>query len=689
MVYFFSTQSNELNIYLYDILSSQWNEVEELKRPYSLEDIKEDNSMLFFLWETDVPKNLVSKLLLAFPQSVFVLIYRDRPNTNLERDFDNPLIDFYIRYETVTSDYLYIFNETIRGKRRAKELENTVTKLENSILEWQNIFQDSLDLIFIIESETKKILQTNRTSMLVLGYSEAELIGMDFSNLTKSPKSEEEDGAEIHGSSIINQGLRNSEGKWIPMESTWRLLQRNDETAILATFRDISERKEAEQKIQQLAFYNSITNLPNRVHFEEIVKNLSLISKNTKELFAIIVMDIDNFKLVNDSIGSERGNELLKLVGSKIISLQPTLKNVSHFGGDEFGGILQNFKSIDELEITLIQLQNQLRNPYQFEDRELHLTMSIGVAIFPNHGDNSTQLLKAADMAMYSSKERGRNISTLYSTKMIEKVKIRLELENDMRSSLKAKEFEVYFQPQVDLKSGELCGAEALVRWNHPSKGMVYPGVFIEAAEESGIIFDIGLFVLKQTCKIASDWYKEDLLKFPLSVNFSAKQWNGHGTTKEILKILTDTGLPPNFLTIELTESSVMQNPEKSIMEFQELIQNGVSLSVDDFGTGYSSLSYLKKLHVHHLKIDKSFVQELEKNENDRAICKAIINMAHSLGLSVVAEGVETKEQLKILQEEGCDIIQGYLISKPIPQKEFEELLTKYRFKNYEVVFSV
>ncbi|NCN10493.1 MAG: EAL domain-containing protein [Leptospira sp.] len=689
MVYFFSTQSNELNIYLYDILSSQWNEVEELKRPYSLEDIKEDKSMLFFLWETDVPKNLVSKLLLAFPQSVFVLIYRDRPNTNLERDFDNPLIDFYIRYETVTSDYLYIFNETIRGKRRAKELENTVTKLENSILEWQNIFQDSLDLIFIIESETKKILQTNRTSMLVLGYSEAELIGMDFSNLTKSPKSEEEDGAEIHGSSIINQGLRNSEGKWIPMESTWRLLQRNDETAILATFRDISERKEAEQKIQQLAFYNSITNLPNRVHFEEIVKNLSLISKNTKELFAIIVMDIDNFKLVNDSIGSERGNELLKLVGSKIISLQPTLKNVSHFGGDEFGGILQNFKSIDELEITLIQLQNQLRNPYQFEDRELHLTMSIGVAIFPNHGDNSTQLLKAADMAMYSSKERGRNISTLYSTKMIEKVKIRLELENDMRSSLKAKEFEVYFQPQVDLKSGELCGAEALVRWNHPSKGMVYPGVFIEAAEESGIIFDIGLFVLKQTCKIASDWYKEDLLKFPLSVNFSAKQWNGHGTTKEILKILTDTGLPPNFLTIELTESSVMQNPEKSIMEFQELIQNGVSLSVDDFGTGYSSLSYLKKLHVHHLKIDKSFVQELEKNENDRAICKAIINMAHSLGLSVVAEGVETKEQLKILQEEGCDIIQGYLISKPIPQKEFEELLAKYRFKNYEVVFSV
>lgn len=689
MVYFFSTQSNELNIYLFDILSSQWNEVEELKRPYSLEDIKEDKSMLFFLWETDVPKNLVSKLLLAFPQSVFVLIYRDRPNTNLERDFDNPLIDFYIRYETVTSDYLYIFNETIRGKRRAKELENTVTKLENSILEWQNIFQDSLDLIFIIESETKKILQTNRTSMLVLGYSEAELIGMDFSNLTKSPKSEEEDGAEIHGSSIINQGLRNSEGKWIPMESTWRLLQRNDETAILATFRDISERKEAEQKIQQLAFYNSITNLPNRVHFEEIVKNLSLISKNTKELFAIIVMDIDNFKLVNDSIGSERGNELLKLVGSKIISLQPTLKNVSHFGGDEFGGILQNFKSIDELEITLIQLQNQLRNPYQFEDRELHLTMSIGVAIFPNHGDNSTQLLKAADMAMYSSKERGRNISTLYSTKMIEKVKIRLELENDMRSSLKAKEFEVYFQPQVDLKSGELCGAEALVRWNHPSKGMVYPGVFIEAAEESGIIFDIGLFVLKQTCKIASDWYKEDLLKFPLSVNFSAKQWNGHGTTKEILKILTDTGLPPNFLTIELTESSVMQNPEKSIMEFQELIQNGVSLSVDDFGTGYSSLSYLKKLHVHHLKIDKSFVQELEKNENDRAICKAIINMAHSLGLSVVAEGVETKEQLKILQEEGCDIIQGYLISKPIPQKEFEELLAKYRFKNYEVVFSV
>lgn len=688
MVYFFSTQSNEINIYLFDILSSQWNEVVELKRPYSIDEIIEDKSMLYFFWEDDVSKDLISKIQSTYPQSVFVIIYRDQQNKSYIVDFDNPNVDFYIRYETLTTDYLFIFNQTIQGKLRAKELENTVTKLEHSIIEWQNIFQDSLDLIFIIESETKKILQTNRTSMMVLGYTESELIGMDFSLLTKSPKSEEVDGAEIHGSSIINQGLRNSEGKWIPMESTWRLLQRNDETAILATFRDISERKEAELKIQQLAFYNSITNFPNRIHFEEIVKNLSLLSKNTKDLFAIIVMDIDNFKLVNDSIGSDRGNELLKIVGAKITSLQPAIKNISHFGGDEFGGILQNFKSIEELEIILIQLQNQLRNPFMFEDRELQLTMSIGVAVFPDHGESATQLLKAADMAMYSSKERGRNIFTLYSTKMIERVKIRLELENDMRASLKAKEFEVYFQPQVDLKTGEICGAEALVRWNHPSKGMIYPGVFIEAAEESGIIFDLGIFVLKQTCKIASTWYEEKILNFPLSVNFSAKQWNGHGTTKEILRILSESGLPPNFLTIELTESSVMQNPEKSILEFKELIQNGVSLSVDDFGTGYSSLSYLKKLHVHHLKIDKSFVQELENNDNDRAICKAIINMAHSLGLSVVAEGVETIEQLKILQQEGCDIIQGYLISKPVPKKEFEELLAKYRFTNYDVVFS-
>lgn len=262
--------------------------------------------------------------------------------------------------------------------------------------------------------------QTNRTSMMVLGYTEDQLIGMDFSLLTKPPKSEKMDGADFQGSSIINQGLRNSEGKWIPMESTWRLLQKNDETSILATFRDITERKEAEKRINQLAFYNSITNLPNRVHFENVVKNFTAIARKNKEQFAIVILDIDNFKLINKSIGPERGNALLRLIGQKLLDLNTFLSDVSHFGGDEFAGIIKNFKDHDSLEIKLIQLQHQLRNSYLFESREFYITMSIGVAIYPDHADQ-IDLIKSADMAMYSAKDRGRNLFSLYSNKMIEK----------------------------------------------------------------------------------------------------------------------------------------------------------------------------------------------------------------------------------------------------------------------------
>jgi diguanylate cyclase (GGDEF)-like protein/PAS domain S-box-containing protein len=689
MVFLSSKIPNEIKNCLKEIVSTQWKEILEISDSSDIKKNSSNANSIFFIWQESTNISLLSEFLNKFPNAITILLYRDNEQIkNQEITIGKMDVNFSFRYESLNTEILSVIKEIIQSKILYRKLENKYSKLEETIVEWKNIFQDSLDLIFIIESETKRILQTNRTSMMILGYTEDELIGMDFSLLTKPPKSENLDGADFQGSTIINQGLRNSEGKWIPMESTWRLLQKNDETSILATFRDITERKEAEKKINQLAFYNSITNLPNRAHFENVVKNLTIISRKNKEQFAIVILDIDNFKLINESIGPERGNALLKLVGEKLSGMNIFLTEISHFGGDEFAGIIKNFKDNDSLEIKLIQLQHQLRNPYLFEDREFYITMSIGVAIYPDHADQEIDLIKSADMAMYSAKDRGRNLYSLYSNKMIEKVQFQLELENDMRTAIKLKEFEVYFQPQVNLQTGEICGAEALIRWNHPAKGIVYPGNFISIAEESGIIFDIGIYVLKQTCRIASEWHKNGIIQFPISVNISAKQWNGLGISKEILRILDEHKLPTNFLTIEITESSVMQNPEQSILEFKELTQNGICLSVDDFGTGYSSLSYLKKLHVHHLKIDRSFIKDLETNENDRAICKAIINMAHSLGLQVIAEGVETKDQWRILQEEGCNIMQGYFISQALPQKEFEDLLMNYRFKNYEKFFA-
>jgi len=264
-------------------------------------------------------------------------------------------------------------------------------------------------------------------------------------------------------------------------------------------------------------------------------------------------------------------------------------------------------------------------------------------------------------------------------------VQVRLEVENDLRRAIHAKEFEIFFQPQISIKTGELCGVEALIRWNHPQKGLVMPGKFIGVAEDTGLIYDIGLCVLEKSCQVAKAWLDEGLMDFPISVNISAKQWNGFGISEDIKRVLAETNLDAKFLTVELTESSIMLNPESSIAMFRDLVKMGVLLSVDDFGTGYSSLSYLKRLDVHHLKIDRSFIQDLVSNENDRAISAAIINMAHSLNLLVVAEGVEDHEQLMILREQGCDMIQGFYISRPIPEKEFEELLKRFRTLKYGV----
>lgn len=689
------TFNAQLSLHLVDILSDKWASPTLITDPSYLKNIKnEDDSAFFIVQDTNVDL-LVGYIKEFSPRSIiFYLI----PNaqTVAPANFPTPErshdlsewerlgIDFLIHEEDLTGERLSCLQKEASLKL---ELKNTKKKLDlmgENLKEWENLFFDSLDIMFIIDASSRKIIQANHTATILLGFTKEELIGMDFSLLTQNVKNPDDlDDAEFHGSAIINQGLLTIDKKWIPMESTWRLFQKDGVTHIIATFRDISERKTNEERIHRLAYYSTIVNMPNKIFFEEHLRHAISDARSKKEQFAVVHLDIDNFSLVNDSLGQEKGDDLLRLVGFRLQELKNSKIISAHLGGDEFGLLFRNIKNIEDIKSQVQDIQINLRLPYPLDERELYISFSFGIAIYPSHGDTSVHLNKSAEMAMYSAKALGKNTFNLYSEDMIQKVQMRLEIENDLRRAIQAKDFVVYFQPQVLVQTGELCGMEALVRWNHPEKGIVMPLEFITVAEDSGLIHDIGMQVLEKACQITKKWNDQGMLNFPVSVNFSGKQWNQLSVAKDIVDILDSTGLAKELLVIELTESSIMENPKWSIRTFKDLVEKGISLSVDDFGTGYSSLSYLKQLNVQHLKIDQSFINDLEANENDRAISTAIIQMAHSLGLYVVAEGVETPAQWRLLEKMGCDMIQGYLISRPISEKDFEEFVKTYRRLDY------
>lgn len=683
------------SLHLVDTLSEKWSSPTLITDPSYLKNISSEKGSIFFVIQDTNVDLLVGYIKEFTPRSIiFYLIpesltevpinYPKLEESQNSSDWENLGIDFLIHEEDLTKEGLFFLQKAASLKLELNETKMRLELMSENLKEWENLFFDSLDIMFIIDASSRKIVQANHTATILLGFTKEELIGMDFSLLTQKVKNLDELGdAEFHGSAIINQGLLTIDKKWIPMESTWRLFQKDGITHIIATFRDISERKENEERIHRLAYYSTVVNMPNKIFFEEHLSQAILDARTKKEQFAVVHLDIDNFSLVNDSLGQEKGDDLLRLVGFRLKELRASKIVSAHLGGDDFALLFRNIKDIEDIKRQVMEIQVNLRQPYPLDERELYISFSFGIAIFPNHGETSVHLNKSADMAMYSAKALGKNTLDLYSEDMIQKVQMRLEIENDLRRAIQAKNFVVYFQPQVSISDGTLCGMEALVRWKHPSRGVVMPLEFIAVAEESGLIHDIGMQVLEEACLITKKWNDQGMINFPVSVNFSGKQWNQLSVAKDIIAILDSTGLSSDLLVIELTESSIMENPKWSIRTFKDLVEKGISLSVDDFGTGYSSLSYLKQLNVQHLKIDQSFIRDLESNENDRAISAAIIQMAHSLGLYVVAEGVETPAQWKLLEKMGCDMVQGYLISRPISIKDFEEFVRNYRRLNY------
>lgn len=430
--------------------------------------------------------------------------------------------------------------------------------------------------------------------------------------------------------------------------------------------RDITEQKKNQATVEHLAYHDELTSLPNRRQFNGLVEERIRGSQGTKRL-AVMVMDIDRFKMINDSLGHAYGDAFLQKVGQRISEVIPPEKVIlSRMGGDEFALLYHSFASDEEVEQLAQRIVSVIQVPYTLKDSDFYVSASIGIAVYPEHGEDREELIKNADSAMYEVKRGGKNGYRFYSAELDEELLFKIEIEADLHRAIERGELEVYYQPQYRMPGNVLIGMEALLRWNHPVRGMIPPGRFIPIAEESGQIMEIGRWVLQEACRQVKSWHDEGQPKVPVSVNLSTQQFHQPDLEFEIERILVETGLAPEYLELEITES-MMLDPTISIAIMDRLSRLGIRLSLDDFGTGYSSLSYLSMLPISRLKIDRSFVMRLEDSGNERAIVTTIIAMAKSLGLDVIAEGIETETQLDILTSQRCLDFQGYYFGRPVP----------------------
>ena len=450
---------------------------------------------------------------------------------------------------------------------------------------------------------------------------------------------------------------------------------KGDISNFVATGKDITERIQTQEKLHHLAHHDVLTGLPNRTLFIDRLTQGLLHARRHGYALAVMFLDMDRFKVINDSLGHDTGDQLLQEFGKRLVACVRSSDTVARLGGDEFTILLEDMADPDDVATVADKVINTLSTPFVLDGRELFMTTSIGVSVFPGDGDDVRSMLKNADTAMYRAKELGRNNYQFYSADMSNRAMERLAMENHLRRALEKNEFVVYYQPKMDYRSGKIVGAEALIRWQHPEQGLVSPAEFIPLLEETGLIVEVGEWVLKTAIAQSVAWKKTGLPDICMSVNLSARQLVQAGLVDAVSDIFSEYDLQPGDLELELTESMIMNNAEKTIEILNSISQLGVSFAVDDFGTGYSSLAYLKRFPIQMIKIDRAFIKDIVTEPEDRSIVNAIIAMSHSLDIDILAEGVETEQQAMLLEQYGCYYMQGFLFSKPLPAEEFAELL--------------
>ncbi len=442
---------------------------------------------------------------------------------------------------------------------------------------------------------------------------------------------------------------------------------------------DITETRKYQEELARRANYDSLTGLPNRNLLSDRASTAMLRAARYKHGMAVAFIDLDNFRIVNDSLGHQVGDNMLRLVAERLRSSLREVDTVARFSGDEFVLVLGEQENERLISSQMQRIVEVFSRPFSLGERDLFVTASIGVAFYPQDGTGVETLLVNAETAMYRAKDMGRNTFQFYAAEMNALVNERLTMESWLRRALERGELLLHYQPKVDLRSNRITGAEALIRWQHPKLGMVSPAKFIPLAEQTGLIVPIGEWVLRTACMQNRAWQEAGLPPITVAVNISARQFREKGLVNSVADILRETGLAPQFLELEVTEGVIMHDVQEVVVVLQKLKSMGVMLSIDDFGTGYSSLSYLKRFPVDRLKIDQSFIKDVTSDPENAAIAQAVITLGHSLNLKVTAEGVETREQLQFLRDHQCDEKQGYLFSKPLPVEEFGKLLQEGR----------
>lgn len=596
----------------------------------------------------------------------------------------------YLRKPYDPEELLSTINSALQKVLLEKAHNAMQSRLQKSEELHRYIVNSSPDIVFMLDREGNFTFLNNKIES-ILGYKKTDLVGRHYQSIIDAGdleranylfeeqfgKKKDTWSSELRlKAKKLDHSARFFEVTFFPIERQVKTSVTNISgkqqtlTKIIGTYgtaRDITERKEAEEFINFQAYHDLLTRLPNRALFKDRL-NISLTqAKRNKNHVAVMFLDLDRFKVVNDTLGHAMGDRLLQSVAMRLESCVRKGDTLSRFGGDEFTLLLPSISSPEDARTIAKKVISTLKAPFDLGEHEVFVGVSIGIAVSPNAGTTVEQLIQNADVAMYHVKGRGKDGYQYYNEDMAIHTSNRLSLERDLRNALENNEFKVYYQPQISAQTGKVIGVEALVRWQHPDRGLIYPGEFIPLAEETRLMSDISDWVLQSACHEVKSWIDNGHSDIRLSVNFSPLQVEHPRFVQRLLSSLRQANFPASNLEIELTENVIMNDLENMTQKLRQLSEHGVTIAIDDFGTGYSSLNYLHKLPIHTLKVDQSFIKDIEDTHDDACIVNAIVSMAHGLKLNIVAEGVETETQLNYLKLLGCQEIQGFYFGRAVP----------------------